>query len=120
MATAAALNSFARLEAMVSTACMVHLANAQAIHWPGGIGVGAPVPGLRVIFDRSFGEFAGDVVNDADPVAAVLEADAPGLARGDALRITKDGETIARDYRVTKATPDGTGWVPVQLQEIAA
>lgn len=119
MATTAALNSFARLEAMVSKACMAHLTNASATRWPGGFGVSAPVPGLRVIFDRAFGEFAGDSVSDAEPVAAILEADAPGLARNDALRITKDGEAIFRDYRVVKVSPDGTGWAQLQLQEIA-
>lgn len=120
MATAGSLNSFACLEALVSRHGIAHLSNASATWWPGGMGVGEPVDGLRVLFDRSFGDVAGGVVNDANPVASVLEADAPTIGRNHTLRITRDGETLARDYRVTSAMPDGTGWVQVQLQELGA
>lgn len=120
MATTGSFNSFARMEALVSMHGIAHLSNASATWWPGGIGVGNPVPGLRVIFDREFGDAAGGVVNDANPAASVLEADAPGVARNHTMRITRDGESLARDYRVLKASPDGTGWVLLELQELGA
>lgn len=112
--------AFVDLEARLNLAAKARLSNASATWWPGGMGVGEPVNGLRVLFDRSFGDVAGGAVNDANPVASVLEADAPTIGRNHTLRITRDGETLARDYRVTMASPDGTGWVQVQLQELGA
>lgn len=112
--------AFVDLEARLNLAARARLSNASATWWPGGVGVGVPLEGLRVLFDRSFDDVAGGVVNDANPVASVLEVDVLGIGRDHALRITRDGEALARDYRVTKATPDGTGWVQVQLQELGA
>ena len=112
------LNSFARLETLVSRHCMAHLSNASATWWLGAMGESDPVPGVRVTFDRESSEFAGDAVNAANPVASVYEADVPGIGRNSVLQIVRDGETVAHTFRVIKASPDGTGWVELQLQEL--
>lgn len=119
MNTTAVLASFGKLEAMVASHAVAHLSNASATWWRGGMDTSAPVDGLRVIFDRETRSSYGDgVVADATPVARLLAADCPGIARKCALRITPDaGDTTERTYTVLRAEPDGTGWVQVYLTE---
>lgn len=121
MATSGALNSFARLEALASTAGIAHLSNASATWWRGGLDMGIAVPGIRLIYDREANPgFADGAVVDAQPVASVLADDVPGIGRKCALRITRDmGDTTERLYTVLRAEPDGTGWVQVFLSEDA-
>jgi len=113
--------SFAALEARLNQAAKARISNASATWWPGGMGVGEPVPGLRLIYDREASPSHADrSVIDAEPVASVLAADAPGIARRCALRITRDvGDTAPRLFSVLRAEADGTGWVQVYLTEEA-
>lgn len=118
MPIAGSRNSFARLEAMVSRHSVAHLSNASATWWPGAIGDASPVLGVRVIFDREFSEFGGQTVNDANPVGSVHEPDVPGIRRDHVMQIQRDGEAIARTYRITKASPNGQGLVQLHFQEL--
>jgi hypothetical protein len=113
--------SFAALEARLNQAAKARISNAAATWWRGGMDMGVPVPGLRVIYDRESAPGFGDgTVVDAQSVASVLAEDAPGIGRKCALRITRDaGDTTPRLFTVLKAEPDGTGWVQVFLTEDA-
>lgn len=113
--------SFSALEARLSQAAKARLGNASATWWRGGIDMGAPVAGLRLIYDREASAgFADRAVVDAQPMASVLAEDAPGIARKCALRIVRDaGDTTPRLFNVLKAEADGTGWVQLYLTEDA-
>lgn len=114
--------SFAALQSRANLAARARLGNATASWWAGGVAAGAPVAGLRVVFDReTSGRFADQSVVDAQPVASLLAMDAPGLARRDALHITPDGVTTAAlEYTVQRVEADGLGWVQVYLTEAAS
>lgn len=122
MPVTAALPAFGGLEAMVSRHVARNLSNASATWWRGGMDMGLPVAGLRVIYDREAApRFADSTVVDAQPVASVLAEDAPGIGRKCALRITRDaGDTTPRLFTVLRAESDGTGWVQVYLTEDAS
>lgn len=113
--------SFAALEARLNQAAKARISNASATWWRGGMDMGQPVAGLRLIYDREASPGFGDsTVVDAQPVASVLADDAPGIGRKCALRITRDvGDTAPRLFNVLRAEPDGTGWVQVFLTEDA-
>lgn len=113
--------SFAALEARLNQAAKARISNASATWWRGGMDMGQPVAGLRLIFDRSASAgHAGGAVVDVEPMASVLAEDAPGVGRKCALRITRDvGDTTERLYTVLRAEPDGTGWVHLFLTEDA-
>lgn len=113
--------SFAALETRLNQAAKARLSNASATWWHGGMGVGQPVSGLRLIFDREASpDNADQTVIDAEPVASVLSEDVPGIARKCALRIARDtGDTTERTYTVLRAESDGCGWVKLALTEQA-
>ena len=113
--------SFARLEARLNQAAKARISNAGATWWRGGLGMGEPVAGLRLIYDREASpQFADRTVVDAQPVASVLAEDAPGIARKCALRVVRDGGDIEpRMFNVLRVEPDGTGWVQLYLTEDA-
>lgn len=112
--------SFAAIEARLNLAARARLGNASATWWRGGIDMGAPVAGVRLIYDREATSHGDGVVIDAEPMASVLAQDAPGIGRKCALRITRDmGDTTTRLFTVLRAEPDGTGWVQVYLTEDA-
>lgn len=118
MATAASTSPFGKLETMVAQQSIRHLSNASATWWPGGQGVGAPVPGLRVIHDREQGAVRDAMVNDFNPVVTLLESDVPGFRRGDALNIVRDGEVGSGHlFSVERASCDGRGLIQADLSE---
>lgn len=112
--------SFAALEQRLNLAAKARLSNASATWWQGGQDVGTPVAGLRLIFERETeGGFADDTALDARPVASLLAADVPDIARKCVLQIETDsGADPARLYQVLRAEADGIGWVKLSLSEV--
>lgn len=118
MATAASTSPFGMLEAMVSQQSIRHLSNAEATWWPGGQVVGSAVPGLRAIHDREQGGMGAPMVNDFNPVASFLASDVPGMARGDALQIRRDGDAGAGElFTVERVRANGRGLVQADLSK---
>lgn len=114
------MSTFATLELRATRAAVRRTSNATAVWSAGGVGVGAPVPGIRVVFDNAAEPAMGSMVNGTDPVASVFAPDMPGAKRGDALSITRDatdfGAPSAVVYSIAQARPDGSGLLVLELQ----
>lgn len=118
------MSTFSALELRATRAAVRRTSNATAVWSAGGVGVGAPVSGIRVVFDSAAEPGMGGMVNAANPIASVFAHDMPGAKRGDGVSITRDatefGTPSALAYEVVKAEPDGSGLLVLELQIEAA
>lgn len=118
------MSTFATLELRATRVAVKRTSNATAVWYAGGMAVGAPVSGVRVVLDRSVEGASGGMVNDATPVASVFAPDMPGAKRGDALSITPDptalGAPPAADFEVKEARADASGLLVLELCALGA
>lgn len=118
------MSTYATLELRATRAAVKRTSNATAVWYAGGLAVGTPVPGIRVVLDRSIEGAAGGMVNDAQPVASIFAPDMPEAKRGDALSITPDptamGTPAATDFEVKNARADAAGLLVLDLHALGA
>lgn len=111
---------FGVIERRMVAELVSNLATATAVWHPGGRGIGAPVVGLRVVFDDAYSALLDGMVVDNNPTATVKAAEFPNVKRGDALDITTDEVPgVVQTFDVIKAMPDGVGAVVLDMREVA-
>lgn len=98
---------FARLETRLNTAAQARLANAQA-----SINGAVAVTGF---FDQRAGD-ALSYVSGNRPVFQAPESMLGTVLEGDAISISKDDGTPLFDGEISRAEPDGMGWIVLSLQ----
>jgi len=104
------ITPFARLESRLNAAACARLANAQA-----SINGAAAVAGF---FDRQHADALG-YVSGSRPVFQAPESLLGSVLEGDAIDISKDDGTPLFAGEISRAEPDGSGWVVLNLQEMS-
>lgn len=101
---------FAALETRLNAAAQSRLANAQA-----SINGAAAVAGF---FDRQHAD-ALSYISGSRPVFQAPASLLGSVLEGDAIVISKDDGTPLFAGEISRAEPDGSGWVALNLQEVS-